>query len=405
MMRLAACAMAAGVLAALWLASGAAHAQNEDNIPFHEIARVVLNATEPGLAEASVTLQSTSTDDMLVDPALAARIAGDDGLAYIALTNEGSCVIGVTEDESCVLVSVLRHGEWDGIEEIQRGAREIGDSYIDDLNEAFDTRAQFHSVFIHYGEEARLAQAADRRIVSAVYTMPREETASMYEKVGGILLSPDIRSGGGFYEASRRVIAIEGSHMLFSITPIAGSQLMQMRISAEVGVPDVRRINPLELLRSDPLERSDMFSRGYNPLGSIVQAVVISEDELRLASSSAPILPTRIVDNEHVPLSVRTGGWIFDPASGNVIKGTYIFGGDDEVEDDAIVFALAAAPAGPAAPDEAPAETPGLPVETIYALGAAIAAIAAGAWLVVRRRRDEGRHAARAQGTGAQAGA
>lgn len=342
---------AAAILAA---ALAAASEAQEGEPTLREVAQVLVNAAGTGNTTVSVTLQSTSTADISLPDALAARIGADDRLAYVALTNEGSCVPGVV-DESCIVVSALRSGEWAGIDAVQAGAREIGDSYIDELNAAFDTRASFHSVYIHHSEEARLAQASDRRIVSAVYTMPQEHTASMHAKVGGIILSREIREGGGFYEASRRIVALEGSQMLVSVTPVAGAALMQVRVSAVLEGADAGAVDPLALLPFDSLERSRVFGQGSSPLGSLVRAIVVPDEPSRVASSATALLPTVIIDGQLLPSAVGHAGWVFDPVSGPVIEGRFLFGDLGEVEMGELVFTTVPL-AGPADPDPEPPE-------------------------------------------------
>ena len=371
-----------GIIVALTEFGIDANAQNNDNIPFHEVAHLIINATQGGDITASVTLQSTSTNDIQIGQELASRISADERIAYISLTNEYSCILGVN-NQSCIIVSVLRDGEWNDIEAIQTGVREIGDEYIGDLNAIFDTSAEFHSAFIHYSEDARVGLASDRRIVSAVYTMPREDTASMYEKIGGILLSPEIRKGGGFYDMSRRVLSIDGSHMLVSITPIATSQLIQVRVSSESEIKDVYDIDTISLLSSKSIERSKLFSQGSNPLGSIVQITILSPEELVVASTASPILPTRVVDNEHIPLYITNPGWIFDPIMGNIIKAKYIFGGNAVVEDTDLSFTLKTT--GAKTPLQS---TPIISVQTeaIYAIVAIIIGTGIGIWFLLKRK-------------------
>ncbi len=354
----------------------------DSNIPFHEVANVIVNATKTPSATVSITLQSTSINDMMIDPELVGRVAQDDRIAYIALTNEGACVPGVG-DESCILVSILRSGEWSTIDDVQSGAKIIGDSYIDELNGAFDTSAEFHSVYIRYDSEARLSQASDRVIVSTVYTMPREDTASMFEKIGGIILSPDIRSGGGFYDVARYILAAHDARMLFSMTPNAGTPLMQMRIAAEFEIADPHSIDPIALFSADSIERSAMFSRGANPLGSIIQVAVISSDKLGLASSESEILPTRIIDGDHVPLQLNTPGWIFESASGKLIKAKYIFGTKDKIEGGDISFTLRAAEAAQMPAEPVP--TFSVPAEILVIILAVIIGAGAAAWFLMRR--------------------
>ena len=42
-----------------------------------------------------------------------------------------------------------------------------------------------------------------RGIVSVVYTMPMEDTSSMYEKISAMLIPKIIRDGGGFYDVAK----------------------------------------------------------------------------------------------------------------------------------------------------------------------------------------------------------
>lgn len=353
---------AAAVLAAAMVATSAAQ---EDSPTLREVAQVLVNAAGTGNTTVSVTLQSTSTADIHLPDALAARIGADDRLAYVVLTNEDSCVPGVIA-ESCIVVSSLRSGEWEGIDAVQAGAREIGDSYIGDLNDAFDTRATFHSVYIHHSDEARLAQASDRRIVSAVYTMPQEHTASMHAKVGGIILSREIREGGGFYEASRRIVPLDGSQMLVSITPVAGAPLMQVRLSAVLEGADAGSVDPLALFPFDSLERSRVFEQGSSPLGSLVRAIVVPDEPSRVASSKTALLPTVIIDGQLLPSAVGHAGWVFDPVSGPVLEGRFLFGRMDAVEEGELAFTTVPL-VDPGDPDPAP---PGEPPEPVPQQGA-----------------------------------
>jgi len=129
--------------AAILVAALAAASEAQEGEPtLREVAQVLVNAAGTGNTTVSVTLQSTSTADIQLPGDLAARIGADDRLAYVVLTNEDSCVPGVV-DESCVVVSSLRSGEWEGIDAVQAGAREIGDSYIDELNAATRRRGAY----------------------------------------------------------------------------------------------------------------------------------------------------------------------------------------------------------------------------------------------------------------------
>ena len=53
-------------------------------------------------------------------------------------TNENNCVLGVV-DQSCILINIERNAEDKGINAIQDNSKITGDSYIDEINQIFDT--------------------------------------------------------------------------------------------------------------------------------------------------------------------------------------------------------------------------------------------------------------------------
>ncbi len=305
--------------AAILVAALAAASEAQEGEPtLREVAQVLVNAAGTGNTTVSVTLQSTSTADIQLPGDLAARIGADDRLAYVVLTNEDSCVPGVV-DESCVVVSSLRSGEWEGIDAVQAGAREIGDSYIDELNAA-----------------------------------------------------------------------------LVSVTPVAGAPLMQVRVSAVLEGAEAGAVDPLALLPFDSLERSRVFGQGSSPLGSLVRAIVVPGEPSRVSSSATALLPTVIIDGQLLPSAVGHAGWVFDPVSGPVIEGRFLFGGLDEVEEGELAFTTVpldgpvdpdpAPPAEPPAPAAQPGE-PGGGVAWLPYAGLAAAAGAGAALYALWRRR------------------
>ena len=156
---------------------------------------------------------------------------------------------------------------------IQDSTKEIAELYIDEINQTFDTDAKFHSVFVHTNDESNIALetsgvVSGRGVVSAVYTMPMEDTNSMYEKISAILVPKIIRDGGGFYNVAKDLSHEENSKMTFSLIPLDSKSLLQLKLSVDYPniASTIYEISPLEFLKVENLKRSDYFSTGFYPL-------------------------------------------------------------------------------------------------------------------------------------------
>ena len=81
------------------------------------------------------------------------RIKENQRIQAIILTNENNCVLGVY-DQGCIIINIERNPEDKGINAIQDNTRIMGDSYIDEINQMFDTDAKFFQVYIHTSDES-----------------------------------------------------------------------------------------------------------------------------------------------------------------------------------------------------------------------------------------------------------
>jgi len=201
--------------------------------------------------------------------------------------------------------------------------------------------------FVHTDDETNRALGTSgvvsgRGMVSAVYTMPMEDTNSMYEKISAILVAKIIRDGGGFYDVAKDLSFDENSKITFSLIPLDSKSLLQLKLS--VGYPNkastISEINPLEFLKVENLKRSDYFSAGFYPLNSIIQVVVLSPENTNVSDIKGDIVPTQIIDNEKIPTDITKEGWIFDPDEGQRIQGKYIFGEKISVNKEELKFSL-----------------------------------------------------------------
>jgi hypothetical protein len=316
---------------------------------FQEIAQIIVDKSISQNVIASITLQSTSIQEIRIPPELEQKIRESDRINAIVLTNHDKCVLGVV-DQSCIMINVERDFADNGIIAIQDSTKEIAELYIDEINQAFDTDAKFHSVFLHSNDDINEALETSGVIsgtgtISAVYTMPMEDTNSMYEKISAILLPKIIRERGGFYDVAKDLSFEENSKMTFSLIPLDSKSLLQLKLSVNYAnkAPTISEISPLEFLKVENLKRSDYFSSGLYPLNSIIQVVVLSSENTNVSDVKGNIVPTQIIDNEKIPTDISKEGWVFDPEEGQRIQGKYIFGEKVSVSKEELKFSLGGA--------------------------------------------------------------
>lgn len=318
---------------------------------FQETAQILIDQQLTNNVIASITLQSTSNQEIRIPSELEQKLRENERIIAVVLTNEEQCILGV-QNEACILVNVSRDESEKGIVAIQEGAKEIGNSVIGDINEVFDTNAKFHSVFVHHKDEVNVALetsgvVSGRGTISAVYTMPLEDTGSMYDKISTILIPNVIRESGGFYDVAKNLASEDTAAMTFSIIPKENSSLYQIKLS--VGYPssasNFSEVDPLEFLKTNELKRSNYFSEGIYPLNSILQVVILSSESNNVKEVNTNFLPTKIIEGEKIPTDLSINGWIFDPDSGNKIDGKYLFGKKTSVNKNELIFTLSSASA------------------------------------------------------------
>ena len=324
-----------------------AYAQEMNLATFQESAQVVIDRKISQNVTASITLQSTSIQEIKIPIELEQSIRDDDRITAIIFTNENQCVLGVV-DQSCIMINVKRNIEDRGIIAIQNSTEMIAEKYIKEINRIFDANAKFHSVFIHTDDKSNQALETSGIIsgkgtISAVYTLPMEDTNSMYEKVSAILIPKIIRDAGGFYDVAKKISFDENAKMTFSIIPLDSKSLLQLKLS--VIYPNkastTSEINPLEFLQIEEIKRSDYFSTGFYPLNSIIQVVILSPESISVSDITGNIVPTQTIDNEKIPTDVKKQGWVFDPQEGERIQGKYIFGEKTSISKEELKFSLA----------------------------------------------------------------
>ncbi len=313
---------------------------------FQETAQVLVDKSRTQDVTASITLQTTSIQEIRIPSELEKKIRDDKRIISVIITNQQQCVLGVVDD-SCIIINVKRDLSDKGIIEIQDHTKAIAELFIDEINQTFDTDAQFHSVFLHSGDEINRTLetsgvVSGRGTVSAVFTMPMEDTSSMYEKISALLIPKTIRDSGGFYETAKNLSTEDNAKVTFSIIPFNNTSLLQLKLTVDYpqAATNLTKLTPLEFLKTDELKRSEYFSSGFYPLNSIFQIVILSAEPTSISNVKGNIIPTQMIDGEKIPTKLDKKGWIFDPENGEMIQGKYIFGKDTSINGGDLVFSL-----------------------------------------------------------------
>ena len=327
-----------------------AHSQEIGLSTFQESAQVIIDKKISNTSIISITLQSSNLQEIKIPTELEQKIRENERIQAVVITNQNNCVLGVRDYESCIIINIERNPDDPGINAIQDSTRKIADSYIHEVNQVFDTDAKFFQTYIHTNDETN--QELDTsgiisgtRTISAVYTMPMQDTDYMYGKLSSILLSKSIREGGGFYNIAKTLSEDQNSKMSFSIIPTESKSLLQLRISVENPIESqiegtITKINPLEFFNIENLNRSDYFSPGNYPLNSIFQIVILANDEMNVSDVRGNIIPTQMIDGIEIPIEITKKGWVFDPQKGEQIQGKYIFGESTSINENELKFSL-----------------------------------------------------------------
>jgi len=315
---------------------------------FQESAQVIIDEKISQTNIVSITLLSTNIQEIIIPMELDWKIRDNERIEAVVITNENNCVLGVT-DQSCILINIERNPEDKGINAIQKSSREIGESLIDEVNQLFDTDAKFFQVYIHTDAETNSVLGTSGVVsgtgtISAVYTLPMEDTDSMYQKLSSMLISSTIRENGGFYEVAKTLSTDENAKMSFSIIPTESKSLLQLRVSTtspiEKQIESGTEINPLKFFKLNEITRSNYFSSGNYPLNSLFQIIILSDKETNVSDVKGNIIPTQNVDGIEIPNEITKEGWIFDPQKGQQIQGKFIFGERSSINEEELQFSL-----------------------------------------------------------------
>ena len=289
---------------------------------YQELARVVTNM-QTGNTSALITLQSGSTNDIMLPENLRELVIDDSIINSFFLTSKTKCLPGVA-DESCLLINIQRDPSWPGINAIHEGARIVGDSAIDHVNAAFGVDATFHSIYIHSELDA-IPGIANPGTVTVAYTMPTRSSGSMYEKILPVF-AEKIKNSGGFHIAASEIIKYPDSSVSFAAIRVGSEVLMQVVVDRSYVADHAQTLFPITLLGVAELETSRYFDDGFYPLNSILQVIILGSTQ-DSAYYTPDLLQVDIVDGVPIPSSLEIPGWVIEQRD-NITDAKYLFGLD-----------------------------------------------------------------------------
>ena len=339
------------IIGIVGISTNYAYSQEIGLATFQESAQIIIDKKMLNKTTTSITLLSSNLQEIKIPSELEQRIRENQRIQAIIITNQNNCILGVY-DQSCIIINIERNPEDKGINAIQDSSRKLADSYIDEINQVFDTNAEFLQVYIHTNDATN--QVFDTSgiisgggVISAVYTMPMEDTGLMYDELSSMLISKSIRDGEGFYSIAKVLSKEQNAKMSFSIIPTESKSLLQLRVSVDNQIPvetqmdeTISKISPLGFFNIENINRSNYFATGNYPLNSIFQIIIISNNETNVSDVKGTIIPTQTIDGIEMPTEVTKKGWIFDPQRGEVIQGKFIFGESTSVNKNELKFSL-----------------------------------------------------------------
>jgi hypothetical protein len=311
-----------------------AYAQQPQLASFHEVAQVLVDQKFQNQTTAFIGLESTSPLEMRVPAGLDQKIRNTANITSVTITNAQNCVLGVPKYDSCVLVTIDDPSliESYNITKIQTQSKAIGDSLIGDINSVFHLNAEFNDIYINPKGEFSNAlgtsgAVSGNRTISIVYTMSSSKSDYLFDGFTSILLPPQIKDGGGFLDAAKKMSSNANSSVTFAIIPRIDVSSYQLQVSERFPIKSTTStINPLDLFGIDKLDRSSYFKAGFFPLNSILQVTLLSNQPQAITGHGGELVPTQEKNGQTIPSDLTKTGWLFDPSSGNQITAVYLFG-------------------------------------------------------------------------------
>jgi hypothetical protein len=310
--------------------------------PFQEQFQIIIDQVN-SKSRISIGMLSTHPNDIRF-PDYIEAINSDPRIISLIVTNQFACSPNNTEN-GCVIIEIAREGLGDNLEEIKKNSREIADGIVSRGVIIFGV--EFDSVTI----EQKTGFDGTKNIVSKVlYTTNKQTTSSLFDALGTLLISSDIRNAGGFYDHAEKLSKHHFSDFTLSFVPLDKYVLRSLNISLTCSseqreLPNCPgsfdellkngEVSPLEALQVENINRSETFVDTFLPLNSIIQVMVFDKNGLQIKTVNSGI-----IEKLEELGDVQQNGWFFTSVSGEKIDGRYLFAGESSASKNDLIFSI-----------------------------------------------------------------
>jgi len=310
----------------------------------------------------SVILMSKNPDDIQLPDNIEA-INSNPNISSMKITNEFACAPTEIEN-ACIVIEIGREGLGNNLAEMKKNAREIADKIVADGVIIF--APEFYSITfqpkggLSVDEAKRLGEKGV--VVQIIYTTHSQPTSQLFTALSVMLLSEDLRTSGGFYNIAEKLSGNYFSEFTVIITPLENYMLRELHISLlcsneirelvncdrlydeltsgdQEGKIDEQiargDISPLDIMQVENISRSKIFLDEFLPLNSVIQVVILSEEDLQVKSVNS-----NVIENLRGLGDIQESGWFFTSKAGQTIDGRYIFGPESSVNKNDLAFLI-----------------------------------------------------------------
>ena len=305
---------------------------------FQEHIQLVINSKNNS-SEISASLISSNSQDILIPPNLEYSILSSERIEAVVFTNKWQCAPGLAADP-CILIQVNREGLGEFTETVQKNAREIADEIV--FNSQFiGLNAEFHSVMM---EAAKPSQGIPP-LATVVYVTNYFPTPKLVSLIGDQLLHIKIKNAGGFYDILNNITENQYAEFHLRLVPDNNKILRTVMVTlSTIGLPEELThdiIKPVNVISAsvpnfdDEIHRSAYFAGGFFPLNSIFNVVVITEPDYKVKSVNG-----RLIEKISSTADLENGGWFFSSNGNGKIEARYLFGTDEYVKANDLIFSI-----------------------------------------------------------------
>ena len=317
--------------------------------PLQEQLQIVIDQVN-NKNQISVIILSTDENDISLPSQLKSKILNP-RLVSVIFTNQFNCAERYEpKDDTCVHIAIERDGLGNNIDEIKKNTQEITDQILD--QGILDFTPEFHSIrFSGIDEITSDNEKIEKSIATATYTLKKYSTEKLLNAFSHRLISTEIMNGGGFFSIAEELSINNFAEFTLTYVPkeqetlrILNINLICSNILVEYTyclTEDIDKqikngqISPLDFIQLENLNRSEKFLDGFLPLSSIVQVVILSDQDFEVKSVNS-----NIIKKLRGLGDIQDNGWFFESDSGQVIDGRYLFGLESSISKNDLIFSI-----------------------------------------------------------------